>query len=144
MQWERGFILSFPTVCISVQQEFHILFTFSIDWTISQSGTTIFTCLTTLVGVYKKFISHTHKHTHTLTQLTPYTQSQTLRRFSTVFLSSLCHSLFFSFLNIRYKTVGLGSFKSGLAVSEPFEVNCSKESIYPLQHHHHHHLLSPL
>lgn len=48
-----------------------------------------------------------------------------------------------SFLSIRYKTVGLGSFKSGLAVSELFEVNCSKESIYPV-HHHHLHIFSSL
>uniref|UniRef100_A0AAV2LIG7 Uncharacterized protein n=1 Tax=Knipowitschia caucasica TaxID=637954 RepID=A0AAV2LIG7_KNICA len=39
-----------------------------------------------------------------------------------------------SLLSIRYKPVGLGSFKSGLAVSEPFEVNCSAETISP--HHH--------
>lgn len=48
-------------------------------------------------------------------------------RFFCIFLSAPPVSLS---LSIRYKSVGLGCFKSGLALSEPFEANCSLESIY--------------
>lgn len=76
-----------------------------------------------------------HTRTHTLSPSTNPPVS-TPHSFPCLLLTT---TLLFPSLSIRYKTVGLGFFKSGLAVLELFEVNCSEESTTPSHLHHHHH-----